>query len=163
MADTNTRELSGVDPARQTRRKRATKPLMEKMMERIGRGRVRWGLTLFPTQAYAAEADMSLAEYEDFYYRACLCDRADPIEAWRSQSDEVRRLADWMEGKEEVHIQGPGTDLRLNVSGRTFIAAEGKHNMPDGEFFTGPDRGLGERRGHLQLSRGLRRPRGRRA
>jgi aminopeptidase len=43
-----------------------------------------------------------------------------------------------MAGKEEVHIQAEGTDLRLNVSGRTFISAEGKHNMPDGEFFTGP-------------------------
>jgi aminopeptidase len=138
MADANTRALSGVDPARQTRRKAAFKPLMKQMMERSAAGESRWGLTLFPTQAYAAEADMSLAEYEDFYYRACLCDRPDPIEAWRKQSDEVRRLAELMVGKEEVRIQGEGTDLRLNVSGRTFIPAEGKNNMPDGEFFTGP-------------------------
>ena len=54
-----------------------------------------------------------------------------------------------MAGKEEIHIEGPGTDLRLNVAGRTFIAADGRHNMPDGEFFTGPGRGLRERRGHL--------------
>jgi aminopeptidase len=138
MADANTRALSGVDPVRQTRRKTAFKPLMKQMMERSAAGESRWGLTLFPTQAYAAEADMSLAEYEDFYYRACLCDHLDPIAAWRKQSEEVRRLSEWMSGKEEVHIQAEGTDLRLNVSGRTFISAEGKHNMPDGEFFTGP-------------------------
>jgi aminopeptidase len=138
LADTNTRELSGIDPARQTKRQRATKELMETMMERSAAGDYRWSLTLFPTQAYAAEAEMSLAEYEDFYYRACLCDREDPVAAWKSQSDEIRRLADWMEGKEEIRIDGPGTELSLNVSGRTFIAAEGKHNMPDGEFFTGP-------------------------
>jgi aminopeptidase len=138
IADTNTRELSGIDPGRQTKRQLATKELMEKMMERSAAGDFRWSLTLFPTQAYAAEAEMSLGEYEDFYYRACLCDRDDPVAAWRSQSDEVRRLADWMKGKEEIKIEGPGTDLSLNVSGRTFIAAEGKHNMPDGEFFTGP-------------------------
>ena len=107
-------------------------------MRRTAAGEFRWALTLFPTHAYAAEADMSLADYEDFYYRACLCDRDDPVEAWKQQSEETRRLAEWMDGKEEIRIEGPGTDLRLNVAGRTFIAADGRHNMPDGEFFTGP-------------------------
>jgi aminopeptidase len=130
--------LSGVDPDRQTRRQAAAKPLMETMMRRTAAGEFRWALTLFPTHAYAAEADMSLADYEDFYYRACLCDRDDPVEAWKQQSQETRRLAEWMAGKEEIRIEGPGTDLRLNVAGRTFIAADGRHNMPDGEFFTGP-------------------------
>jgi aminopeptidase len=138
MADTNTRGLSGVDPARQTRRQRATKPLMETIMRRSAAGEFRWSLTMFPTQAYASEAEMSLSDYEDFYYRACLCDRPDPVAAWREQSEEIDRLAEWISGKEEVHLEGPGTDLRLNISGRTFIAANGKHNMPDGEFFTGP-------------------------
>jgi aminopeptidase len=138
MADQNTRALSGVDPDRQTRRQAAAKPLMETMMRRTAAGEFRWALTLFPTHAYAAEADMSLADYEDFYYRACLCDRDDPVEAWKQQSQETRRLAEWMVGKEEIRIEGPGTDLRLNIADRTFIAADGRHNMPDGEFFTGP-------------------------
>jgi aminopeptidase len=138
MADQNTRALSAVAPERQTRRQAAAKPLMEKMMKRTAAGEFRWALTLFPTHAYAAEADMSLDDYEDFYYRACLCDRDDPVQAWKEQSEETRRLAEWMAGKEEIRIEGPGTDLRLNVAGRTFIAADGRHNMPDGEFFTGP-------------------------
>jgi aminopeptidase len=138
IADTNTRELSGVDPELQTRRQAAVKPLMETMMKRSATGELRWGLTLFPTAGYAAEAEMSLADYEDFYYRACLCDRPDPIAAWREQSEETRRLAEWIEGKQEVHLEGPGTDLTLNIDGRKFIAADGRHNMPDGEFFTGP-------------------------
>jgi aminopeptidase len=138
MADTNTRALSGVDPERQTRRQSAVRPLMQTMMSRSAAGQLRWSLTLFPTEAYAAEADMSLADYEDFFYRACLCDRPDPVEAWRRQSDETRRLAEWITGREEVHLEGPGTNLTLNVSGRKFVAADGRHNMPDGEFFTGP-------------------------
>ena len=136
MADTNTRALSGVDPDRQTRRQTAVRPLMETMMQRSAAGEMRWALTLFPTQAYAAEADMALADYEDFFYRACLCDQPDPVEAWRRQSDETRRLADWITGKEEIRLDGPGTDLVLNVSGRTFAAADGRHNMPDGEFLS---------------------------
>ena len=138
MADTNTRALSSIDPERQTRRQSAVRPLMETMMKRSAAGELRWALTLFPTQAYAAEADMSLADYEDFFYRACLCDKPDPVEAWRRQSGETRRLAEWITGKEEIRLEGPGTDLKLNISGRTFVAADGRHNMPDGEFFTGP-------------------------
>ena len=33
---------------------------------------------------------------------------------------------------------GPGTDIRLGIAGRRFIPCTGEHNMPDGEFFTGP-------------------------
>ena len=123
-------------------------------MERTAAGEFRWALTLFPTHAYAAEADMSLADYEDFYYRACLCDRDDPVAGVEASSrEETRRLAEWMAGKEEIHIEGPGTDLRLNVAGRTFIAADGRHNMPDGEFFTGPVEDSATRRGDVLATR----------
>jgi aminopeptidase len=137
-ADTNTRALSRIDPGRQARRGMAFRPVMETVMKRSAAGEARTCTTIFPTQAYAAEADMSLTDYEDFYYRACLCDQGDPLGSWREQADAVERAAEWMSGREEVHLTGPGVDLRLNVSGRTFIAGTGKQNMPDGEFFTGP-------------------------
>ena len=138
MADANTRALSGADPSRQARVQKARKPLLEAIMRRAAEGEHRWALTLFPTQAYAAEAGMSLARYEDFFYAACLVDDPDPVTAWARQSDEVRRLAEWMQDREEVHVRAPGTDLRLAVTGRRFIASVGEHNMPDGEMFTGP-------------------------
>jgi aminopeptidase len=151
MAKSNVRDLAAVDPARQAIRRRATAPLMARSMERSAAGEYRWALTLFPTNAYASEAGMSLSEYEDFYYGACLADVPDPVAAWAEASDEVRRLAEWIQGREEVHINGPGTDLRLGIGGRTFIAADGRHNMPDGEFFTGPveDSANGEISFHL--------------
>jgi len=138
LADANPRELSLTDPARQTRVRRARKPLLDAAMRRSAAGEHRWALTLFPTHAYASEAGMPLSRYEDFFYSACLVDDADPLTAWQRQSDQVRRLADWIQGREEVRIQGPGTDLRLGIGGRTFIPCVGEHNMPDGEFFTGP-------------------------
>jgi aminopeptidase len=138
MADANARALSQADPKKQARSQKARKPLMDASMRRSASGEHRWALTLFPTHAYAAEAGMSLSEYEDFYYRACLVDDDDPVTAWERQSDEVNRLAAWMEGKEEVHITAPGTDIKLGVAGRTWIPCAGSHNMPDGEFFTGP-------------------------
>jgi aminopeptidase len=154
LSDTNTRELSGVSPEKQTRRQRAMHPYMTKMMERSAAGELRWNVTLFPTNAYASEASMSLRDYEDFIYRACLCDRDDPVAAWREAAQETNRLADWIQGREEVRIEGPGTDLTLNVAGRTFKPADGKYNMPDGEFFTGPveDSAEGEITFHLPAS-----------
>jgi aminopeptidase len=138
MAEANTRALSRSDPAKQSRAQKARKPLLESVMQRSADGTHRWALTLFPTHAFAAEADMSLAQYEEFFYRACLAYDDDPVTAWERQSEQVRRLADWIEGREEVHVVGPGTDIRLNVSGRHWIPCYGSHNMPDGEFFTGP-------------------------
>ncbi len=107
-------------------------------MQRAATGDHRWVYTLYPTNAYASDAEMSLTRFEDFYFRACLADDDDPLTAWERQSEECQRLADWIEGHEEVRMQGPGTDLRLGIAGRTFIPCYGEHNMPDGEFFTAP-------------------------
>ncbi|HEX2125728.1 MAG TPA: aminopeptidase [Thermoleophilaceae bacterium] len=138
MADSNARELSQADPKKQARVQKARRHLLDMTMKRAATGEHRWALTLFPTHAYAAEANMSLAQYEDFYYAACLATDGDPVTAWARQGDEVNRLAEWMQGKEEVHIKAPGTDIKLGVAGRRFIPCTGEHNMPDGEFFTGP-------------------------
>ncbi len=137
-ASTNTRELSGVPPEKQTKRQAATGELMTRAMKRAAEGEFRWVYTLFPTSAYASEAEMSLADYEDFYYSACLANDGDPLSAWKRASEETVRLADWIEGHEEVRVTAPGTDITLGVAGRKFIPCVGDHNMPDGEFFTGP-------------------------
>lgn len=137
-ASTNTRELSGVPPEKQTLRQSATGELMQRAMKRSAEGDFRWVYTLFPTSAYASEAEMSLADYEDFYYGACLADDPEPLTAWQRASEETTRLAEWIEGHEEVRVTAPGTDIKLGVAGRHFIPCIGDHNMPDGEFFTGP-------------------------
>ncbi len=137
-ANANTRELSAVPPERQTRRQSATGPVLGRMMERSATGEFRWCYTLFPTDAYASEAEMSTRAYEDFYFGACLADDPEPLTAWERASAETRRLAEWVEGHEEVRVTAPGTDIRLGIAGRHFIPCVGDHNMPDGEFFTGP-------------------------
>jgi aminopeptidase len=138
MAESNPRALSQADPKKQALSQQARKELMETSMRRSASGEYRWALTMFPTHAYAAEAGMSLSDYEDFYYGACLATDGDPVTAWERQSDQVNRLSAWMEGKEEVHVTAPGTDIKLGVAGRTWVPCAGSHNMPDGEFFTGP-------------------------
>jgi aminopeptidase len=137
-AETNTRELSNVPPERQTRRRAATRELSKALMERAAKGEHRWVGTMYPTNAHAADAEMSLAAFEDFFFQACLAEDGDPLGAWTRAAEEWHRLAEHFEGGSEVRIVGDGTDLRLGIEGRHFVVADGLHNMPDGEFFTGP-------------------------
>lgn len=138
IADSNTRQLSKADPARIAAAARARKFLADIWMKRAAEGAYRWNVTLFPTEAHAMDAEMSLAEYEDFYYGACLVGDPDPVQRWRAIAGRNDDLVRWIDGRSEVHIEGDGTDLLLDVSGRTWIPASGKENFPDGEIFTGP-------------------------
>jgi aminopeptidase len=138
MAETNTRRLAAVDPARQAIYQKARRPLFERFMARAASGEMEWTLTLFPTDAYAQDADMDTGDYADFVLGACKLDRDDPVQAWRDLRDEQQRLIDWLAGKKEVHLTGPDIDLTLSIAGRTWINSDGKRNFPSGEIFTGP-------------------------
>jgi len=138
LADTNTKALTNTDPAKQMQRAAAMNDLTKTYMDRAASGALRWSLTLYPTEAYAQDAEMSLAEYEAFVYGAGLLDEPDPIAAWKKQGATQQRLIDWLKGKDHVHVVGPDTDLTLSIKDRVFINADGSRNFPDGEIFTGP-------------------------
>ncbi len=139
-AEENTRGLSRIDPGRQSRHHAARRRLSNRRWERITAGELRWCGTLFPTHAHAQDAEMSLAEYERFVFRACHVDH-DQEEAethWRSTAGVLAGWAKRLAAARELRVLGPDTDLRLGVAGRTWIAADGRLNMPDGEVFTSP-------------------------
>ncbi len=139
-AEENTRALTRIDPDRQARLLGARRGLANRRWERIETGEMRWCGTLFPTQAHAQDADMSLADYERFVFRACHVDDDghDPADHWRSTSAELEARATELGAARELRIVGPDTDLRVGVAGRRWIAADGHLNMPDGEVFTSP-------------------------
>jgi aminopeptidase len=138
-ADRNTRSLSQADPQRVSRRIASRRALINRFWERIDEGNARWVGTRFPTDAHAQDAEMSLAEYEDFVYGAChVQGDQDPVAHWRAVSVELNARARELEAVRELRIVGPDTDLTLNVEGRSWLAADGKLNMPDGEIFTSP-------------------------
>ena len=137
-SESNTRELTGVDPARQAIHAEATGPLLQTILDRSARGEMRWVVGLFPTDAAAQDAEMSLEEYEDFVYAACLLNDPDPVASWRRVRERQQVLVDWLQDKKEVRVIGPDTDLRVGIAGRTWINCFGDFNMPDGEVYTGP-------------------------
>ncbi len=135
----NTRTLSGVDPQRQQLTQIAGAELMQIFMDRSAAGQLRWTTTLYPTNAHAQEADMSLSEFEDFVFAACRVNQDDdPVAIWQAVSQTQQKLVDWLKGKRDVVVKGPHVDLRLSIADRLFINADGQANMPDGEIFTGP-------------------------
>lgn len=140
----NTRALSTVDPKKQALYSRTTKPLREKMMKK------KWCITLFPTQAYAQDAEMSLSEFEDFVYSATFTDTKNPVAAWQALAKKQERLIHKLRGAHRVRLIGPETDLSFSVKGRVFINSAGHHNMPCGEIFTGPVENSAE--GHIKYS-----------
>ncbi len=81
---------------------------------------------------------MEFGAYTDFVERALFLDQPDPVAAWRGLSERQARLVERLAPAREVHIETVGTDLRLNVEGRTWINSDGRRNMPSGEVFTGP-------------------------
>ena len=137
-AATNTRAHSGVDPVRETRFAQARRGLGAAMMSRAAAGELRWSLTLYPTPAYAQDADLSTEEFAELVVSACKLDQADPVAAWVALRGQQQRLIDWLDGRSEVHLTGPGTDLRMSYAGRSWVNSDGKRNFPSGEIFTGP-------------------------
>lgn len=136
--DENTRAMTSVDPVKEQLRRRAMRPLRDLFLQRAAKKQLRWVGTIYPTHGMAQDADMSLGEYTDFFYRACQCHRRDPIAAWKEVQRRQRKTVRFLSGKKMIRIVAPETDLTLSVAGRKWENCCGNENMPDGEVFTAP-------------------------
>lgn len=140
----NTRALTSVDPKRQQLASLARKPWLKTFLKREGLPpkdprRLRWVGTQYPTNAAAQDAEMSLAEYADFVFRAGKLHQPDPVAAWKTVGVAQQRLADHLNKCSELRYRTPrGTDIRFGIAGRKWINCRGESNFPDGEVFTGP-------------------------
>ncbi|MBW2972072.1 aminopeptidase [Candidatus Woesearchaeota archaeon] len=134
---TNTRELSGIDPKKMAMRSKVVDPISKVRMKK------RWVACDYPTEALAMEADMSLDEYEDWFYNACNID----YEALQRKYVKLKRILD---NGSEVQILGKNTNLKLSIRGMTALDRQGDKNIPDGEVFTAPERDKTE--GYIEFS-----------
>jgi aminopeptidase len=121
----NTRGLSGIDPVLISQRSEVLRPILDWRVEKT-----RWVATIFPCEALAQEADMSLSSYEDFVFSAI--NNVD----WKKKFIEQEKLRKLVDKTKMVHIFTPNTDLTFDISGRKAVNANGEYNMPDGEVFT---------------------------
>ncbi|MGD8603268.1 MAG: aminopeptidase [Anaerolineales bacterium] len=150
QASENTKAMSNVDPAKLALEQSARKDLFVTMLQRVAERDFRWVGAQFPTNAHAQDAEMSLEEYADFVFNACVPEGIDPVKYWQDFAERQQKIVDWLDGKKEVHIQAPDTDLTFSIDGRTFQNSDGHENMPDGEIFTSPVKDTLE--GHISFS-----------
>ncbi len=135
---TNTRATTSIDPVKAQRRSKANSIITETQMRRGGEGKFKWVTTLYPTEAYAQDAGMSLSDYENFVFGAVHAHEDDPIAFWKGTAAGQQKAIDFLAGKDVVTLQGPNVDLTLSIKGRKFNNSTGMYNMPDGEIYTGP-------------------------
>lgn len=119
-------------------RQEAMMPINKTYFERIATRDLRRNLCQYPTEASAAEADMSLEEYEEFVFKACKLDKNDPAAAWLRVRVEQQRIVDHLNGCSELRYLTEGTDIVFSTKGRRWINSDGQNNMPSGEVYTSP-------------------------
>jgi aminopeptidase len=135
QAPDDVRALAGVDPELMTRAARGRREVREQMLTK------RWCSTLWPTPASAELAGMDLEDFARFVAGALFLDRpgvGGAESGWRELRQFQAALIERVSRADEIRIEAEGTDLRLDVSGRTWVNSDGKRNMPSGEVFTGP-------------------------
>jgi aminopeptidase len=110
--------------------------LISRLMKPVQDYRVlktKWVVLRWPTPSMAQQAGMSTEAFEDFYFRVCTLDYSRMIPG-------MRALAALMRKTDQVHITGPGTDLRFSIKGIGAQECGGLRNIPDGEVFSCPVR-----------------------
>jgi len=127
----NTKELTNSDSKKVAERQ----AILHKISDYIvnTREKIRRVTIGYPCLSLAQDADMSLTEYENFVYNACLID-------WKKFGKKLDKIAKVFEKGREVWIVGEGVDLKFSIKGKNCVADKGEENMPGGEVFMAPVR-----------------------
>ena len=138
MSEENPHHLSGVDPKKQSLRMKVATELSKRMMKRMSDGSLRSCTTLFPTNAYASSAEMSLEAFEDFVFNACYVNNENPLDRWQRVHEYQDRVIDFLKSRSQIKLEAPGTELSFSYKGRDWMNCDGLLNFPDGEIYTCP-------------------------
>jgi len=126
----NAKELTSADSKKVAQRKKVIHPISDYVVNE--KDKIRRVTIAYPSVALAQEAEMSLTEYENFVYGACLQD-------WKKLDKRMDKLKKIFEKGSEVWLKGEGVDLRFSIKGKNCIG-DSRENMPGGEVFMAPVR-----------------------
>jgi aminopeptidase len=128
----NVTEFADIHPEKMQLAMTLMKPVIDHRVNQT-----KWVVLRWPTPAMAQLAEMSTEAFEDFYFEVCSLDYA-------KMQPGMNALKELMERTDQVHIKGPGTDLRFSIKNIPAITCGGNHNIPDGEVFSSPVRNSAE-------------------
>lgn len=141
IAETDKRELKGIDPKKIMARSSAFKPYMDWRHDKENQDKMTWTLALYGTEAMAQEAGLTLEEYWNQIIKACYLDYEDPIKKWKDSFEEIERVKKKLNDLsiDKLRIQAKGTDLVVGLGpGRLWMGGSGR-NIPSFELFISPD------------------------
>lgn len=127
----NTRELSNCDSVKVSKRQKLLSPISSYIVNE--KEKIRRVTIAYPVLALAQDAEMSLNEYEQFVYNACLQD-------WAKLGKRVDKILSVFKKGKIVHLIGENVDLKFRIHGEKAVADKGEENMPGGEIFMAPVR-----------------------
>ncbi len=123
--ESNTGYLKHISARRIARRRHAVSPIHLLVLEK------RWCASLFPSNALAQRAGITIEKYSDIFYQAVNQD-------WSEIEQLGKRLAKYLDNCSSITIEGQGTRLKFSIAGRKTVVGSGRFNLPDGEVFTSP-------------------------
>jgi len=128
--DINPKELSNSDSEKITARQKVVSPISDYICN--NRDKIHRISIAYPVHALAQEAEMSLTEYENFVYGACLQD-------WDKLKNFFNKLKSKFKEGSSVHLIGENVDLNFQVHGGKVVSdLDTFENMPAGEVFMAP-------------------------
>ncbi|MDQ8198455.1 aminopeptidase [Pelagicoccus enzymogenes] len=141
LAETNKKELDGIDSKKIMTAQKALKPYMDWRRAKESAGKYTWTLAMWGTQQMADEVGMSLEEYWEQIIEACYLREAKPAEKWKELYEKLYSYKDKLDALkiEKLHIEAENTDLWVKLGdNRKWLGGSGR-NIPSFELFVSPD------------------------
>jgi aminopeptidase len=141
LAPESLTHLQTIEPELQAKRENARGHIQEMFFFRELQHALGRTMAVYPTQALADAAGITLSDYAAQIRKACLLGSADPVREWKRYLREQRIVLDWLNGLriKALHVHSRNADLIMQLGEqRKWLGLTGR-NMPSFEIYTSPD------------------------
>ena len=141
LAETDLHELEGIDPKKIISKRKSLKPYYEWRDKKEQENKFTWTIGLYPTEAMAIEAGLSLENCWQQVINACFLDHEYPLVKWQQVFSEIHNIKAKLNNLKikSVNIKSDNTDLNIGIGdSRRWSGGDGR-NIPSFEIFTSPN------------------------
>lgn len=131
--DNNLFEFGDIPP----QKRKVYEELYDNPIERLILSKKRWLTFNYPSESYAQRAKLSYDAFVRTFIKACEFN----YKLLESSCDSLQAR---MQKAKTVQIKAPDTNLRFNLEANPVVVCDAKHNLPDGEIFTSPNKDSAE-------------------
>jgi aminopeptidase len=133
--------LSSIEPEKIGQSLVSQKYLRDIINHRESKGSLSWTLCIYPTQALADAAGITMDRYYRQLIKACFLDEPEPVSKWEEIFHNAGQIKDWLNSLDlkYIKVESENIDLKITLGDhRKWIGISGR-NIPSFEIFTSPD------------------------